>query len=78
MVCAQIPDTFISANQCRFASESVAKRVSRVLLTRVVYVLWVAPAIDYRWQRTNQVPAVPKHDQPTVAVTFTREPLVCD
>jgi len=60
------------------AGESVAKRVSRVLLTRVVYVLWVAPAIDYRWQRTNQVPAVPKHDQPNVAVTFKREPLVYD
>src|SRR5437762_13835534 len=76
MVCAQIPDTFISAPQCRFAGESVPKRVSRVLLTRVVYVLWVAPAIDHRWQRTNQVPAVPKHEQRNVAVTFKREPLV--
>ena len=56
--------------QMPLAGESVARRVSRVLLTRVFYVLWVAPAIDRRWQRTNQVPAVPKHDQPTVAVSF--------
>ena len=43
-----------------------------MLLTRVFYVLWVAPAIDRRWQRTNQVPAVPKHDQPNVAVDPAR------
>ena len=60
------------------AGESVAKRVSRVLLTRVVYVLWVAPAIDYRWQRTNQAPAVPKIRPANLAVTFEREPLVYD